>query len=42
MRTAKLLTLMLLLVLIGVQQAAALSIEAEVDRNEVGFGESLN
>jgi hypothetical protein len=34
--------LMLLLMLVGVHQAAALSIEAEVDRNEVGFGESLN
>ncbi|PKL39305.1 MAG: hypothetical protein CVV41_21450 [Candidatus Riflebacteria bacterium HGW-Riflebacteria-1] len=41
-RTTKILMLMLLLMLVGVHQAAALSIEAEVDRNEVGFGESLN
>lgn len=41
MRAAKLLIIVALLMLVGLSQGFAMSIEAEVDRTEVGFGESL-
>lgn len=41
MRTAKLLLVVALLALWGLGQSFAMTIEAEVDRTEVGFGESL-
>lgn len=42
MRSIKILMLIALLTIVGLQQCSALSIEAEVDRTEVGFGESLS
>lgn len=42
MRSIKILMLIALLTLVGLQQCSALTIEAEVDRSEVGFGESLS
>ncbi|NLF95464.1 MAG: protein BatD [Candidatus Riflebacteria bacterium] len=42
MRTAKLLTILALLMVTALSQGYAMSIEAEVDRSEVAFGETLS